>query len=94
MLQHTDWSSLAADAAGRRVELSTADYAPVIPHPGKIICVGLNYATHITEMGRELPEHPTLFAKFAEALTGPYDDVVVPHYAARHNSTGKLSWRS
>jgi acylpyruvate hydrolase len=82
LLQHTDWSSLAADAAGQRVELSSADFAPVIPRPGKIICVGLNYATHIAEMGRELPEHPTLFAKFAEALTGPYDDVIVPRYAA------------
>ena len=37
-------------------------------------CVGLNYRTHILEMGRELPEHPTLFAKFARALVGAHDD--------------------
>ncbi|WP_193043299.1 fumarylacetoacetate hydrolase family protein [Mycolicibacterium baixiangningiae] len=82
LLQRADWAALAADASGQQVELATADFAPVIPRPGKIICVGLNYGTHITEMGRELPEYPTLFAKFAEALTGPYDDVVVPRYAA------------
>jgi len=34
--------------------------------------------THIQEMGRELPPYPTLFAKFAEALIGPYDDLVLP----------------
>ncbi|WP_197379568.1 fumarylacetoacetate hydrolase family protein [Mycolicibacterium mengxianglii] len=82
LLQRADWAELATAAAGQRIELSTADFAPVVPRPGKIICVGLNYGTHITEMGRELPAYPTLFAKFAEALTGPYDDVVVPRYAA------------
>ena len=34
------------------------DYAPLIPRPAKIVCVGLNYRTHILEMGRELPDVP------------------------------------
>jgi len=51
--------------------------APVIPVPGKILCVGLNYRTHISEMGREIPEYPTLFAKFADALVGPRDDIAL-----------------
>lgn len=37
--------------------------------------MGLNYASHIQEMGRDLPSHPTLFAKYAETLTGPNDPV-------------------
>lgn len=53
-----------------------------MPHPGKIICVGLNYREHITEMGGDLPEFPTLFAKYPEAITGPYDSIEVPDYAA------------
>ena len=57
-------------------------WAPVVPDPGKIVCVGLNYRNHILEMGRELPEHPTLFAKYAEALVGPYDDIALPNVAA------------
>lgn len=89
LLSAGDWMSLAANASGAKVELDGADYAPVVPHPGKIICVGLNYATHIREMGRDLPEYPTLFAKFAEALTGPYDDVIVPAYAA-----AQLDWEA
>ena len=42
------------------------------------MCVGLNYRTHILEMGRELPEHPTLFAKFTDALVGATDDIFLP----------------
>jgi acylpyruvate hydrolase len=89
LLADEDWKSIAERATGRTVSLDGADYAPVVPKPGKIVCVGLNYATHIKEMGRELPEFPTLFAKFAEALTGPYDDVVVPKYAA-----AQLDWEA
>jgi acylpyruvate hydrolase len=53
-------------------------YAPVVPRPGKIICVGLNYRSHISEMGRELPEYPTLFAKYPEALLGAFDPLTLP----------------
>jgi len=49
-----------------------------VSRPGAIFCVGLNYRTHILEMGRELPTTPTLFSKLPPALTDPYADVVVP----------------
>jgi acylpyruvate hydrolase len=49
-----------------------------LPRPGKVICCGLNYAEHITEMGRALPTFPTLFAKHADTLTGPADDLTLP----------------
>ena len=44
---------------------------PVVPRPAKIFCVGLNYLDHVGETGREIPEYPVLFTKFAETLTGP-----------------------
>ncbi|MFW2238935.1 fumarylacetoacetate hydrolase family protein [Rhodococcus opacus] len=87
LLADPDWKTFAQNASGATVDLDGADYAPVVPNPGKIICVGLNYANHIQEMGRDLPEYPTLFSKFKEALTGPYDDVIVPSYAA-----AQLDW--
>ncbi len=59
-------------------DVATADYAPVVTHPGKIICQGLNYRSHILEMGHELPTYPTLFVKFREALVGAHDDIVLP----------------
>ena len=76
------WREIAAKADGARHPLEGADLAPVVPSPSKVLCVGLNYASHIKEMGRDLPEYPTLFAKFAETLTGPYDEVELP--AADH----------
>ncbi|MED4116230.1 fumarylacetoacetate hydrolase family protein [Priestia megaterium] len=48
--------------------------APV-PAPGKMICVGHNYREHILEMGRELPSNPVVFAKFANTVIGPQDDI-------------------
>jgi len=87
LLNDADWRAVAERAAGMAIDLAGADYAPVVPSPGKIICVGLNYAQHIKEMGRELPAYPTLFAKFREALVGANDVVVVPSYAA-----AQLDW--
>ncbi|OEU87201.1 2-hydroxyhepta-2,4-diene-1,7-dioate isomerase [Streptomyces abyssalis] len=68
-------SGAAAGTGAAAHPLDTADLAPVVPRPGKVICVGPNYRDHIIETGRELPGHPTLFAKYADALIGPRDSV-------------------
>ncbi|MEV5986520.1 fumarylacetoacetate hydrolase family protein [Streptomyces sp. NPDC052051] len=68
----------AATADGPRHPLAGADFAPVVPRPSKVVCVGLNYRNHIQEMGRDLPEHPTLFSKFADTLIGAHDDIRRP----------------
>jgi acylpyruvate hydrolase len=78
LLTDPDWRARAEAATGPAHDRGALDHAPVVPRPGKIICVGLNYAHHITEMGRELPAYPTLFAKYPEALVGAYDDIVLP----------------
>ena len=53
-------------------------YETLAPRPAKVVCVGLNYRSHILEMGRDLPHYPTLFAKFPEALIGAADDIEIP----------------
>ena len=73
-------------------DLATADLAPVVTFPGKIICQGLNYRSHILEMGHELPTHPTLFAKFREALIGALTTTSCCR-PRRIRSTGRRSWR-
>jgi acylpyruvate hydrolase len=78
LLAVADWRAVAEAADGPAHDPAGLDYAPVVPRPGKIVCVGINYASHIREMGRETPEFPTLFAKYAEALVGAYDDIVLP----------------
>jgi 2-keto-4-pentenoate hydratase/2-oxohepta-3-ene-1,7-dioic acid hydratase in catechol pathway len=47
-----------------------AKYAPVVPRPEKILCVGLNYRKHAEESGMAIPPVPILFSKFANALSG------------------------
>ncbi|QJY49752.1 fumarylacetoacetate hydrolase family protein [Pseudonocardia broussonetiae] len=78
LLERPDWAAHAAAAAGPSHEVAGLDYAPLVPSPEKIICVGLNYRDHVLEMGNQLPEYPTLFAKFAPSLVGAHDDVVLP----------------
>jgi acylpyruvate hydrolase len=72
------WQEFALGSRGRTIPLDQLDFAPLVPRPSKILCVGLNYSEHILEMGRELPEYPTLFAKFADALIGAYDPIEMP----------------
>lgn len=56
-------ASAPADYAFSDVQLE-----PVIPAPGKIICVGINYVAHAAEAGRKVGEHPVIFQRFAETL--------------------------
>lgn len=78
LLRRENWQAVAAAADGPVLPVEPSRLAPVVPHPGKIVCVGLNYRTHITEMGRDLPQFPTLFAKYPEALIGPNDTLTLP----------------
>ncbi|MFE5603170.1 fumarylacetoacetate hydrolase family protein [Streptomyces coelicoflavus] len=73
-----DWQGRAAAASGTAYPVGGADFAPVVPNPSKVVCVGHNYTNHIKEMGRELPSYPTLFPKFAETLLGAHDDIAKP----------------
>jgi acylpyruvate hydrolase len=78
LLRSENWEATAKAANGATHALDGADLAAVVPSPGKIICVGHNYRNHIKEMGREIPDHPTLFAKYQESLIGPNDDLALP----------------
>jgi acylpyruvate hydrolase len=78
LLERPDWPAHAAAAAGPVHDVDGLDYAPLVPAPEKILCIGQNYADHIAEMGHEPPAYPTIFAKFAPALVGAYDDIVLP----------------
>lgn len=87
LLNTPDWRARAEQASGAKhalANIAPTQWAPVVPEPRKIVCVGLNYANHIKEMGRELPQYPTLFAKYPEALIGPFDPIVLPAHAGDH----------
>jgi acylpyruvate hydrolase len=71
-----DPATLVAD--GCAVEVAKVRFLPPIVHPGKIVCLGLNYSDHAAEAGKDLPEAPELFAKFANSLIGHEDPIIIP----------------
>lgn len=77
-----DWRR-SAGQEGPKEPSEGLSLAPVVPHPSKVLCVGLNYLLHVREGGGEVPTQPTLFAKFPEALTGPHDEIVLPAASQR-----------
>lgn len=64
---------------------------PPIADPGKIICVGLNYRLHCEEQGKPIPETPVIFAKMANAITGPGDTVACPPTTTKMDYEGELA---
>jgi acylpyruvate hydrolase len=78
-----NWREHAALALARDPEaFKHDDLRQPILEPGAVIAVGLNYASHIREMGRELPRAPTLFSMLPRALTDPYARIELPVAAA------------
>ncbi len=70
---------LQAQAQKESVRMAESDLklAPVVPHPVKIICVGLNYRKHAAEGNMAVPEFPLLFSKFDNAIAAPGEDVPI-----------------
>jgi len=67
----------SAPGAARR-PLGGVELRAPIPRPGKILCLGLNYAAHAKEGGNEVPEHPTVFVRVTTSLVAPGAPVVRP----------------
>lgn len=64
---------------------------PVVPNPGKILCVGLNYATHVAETGREQKEFPAIFTRWADTLIADGEPLVRPRETTRFDYEGELA---
>jgi acylpyruvate hydrolase len=64
--------------AGAVRSLSEVRLAPPAPQPGKIVCIGKNYADHARELGGETPSLPELFVRFASTLVAPGEPILKP----------------
>lgn len=82
---------LADLAAGEILSLDTVELLPVIPNPGKILCVGLNYATHVKETGREQKAHPAIFTRWADTLVADGAPILRPAESERLDYEGELA---
>ena len=81
---------LAGDATVD-IPLAGLKLMPVIPDPGKIICVGLNYHDHVVETGRTVTENPTLFARYPSSQVGHLQPLVKPTVSDHFDYEGELA---
>lgn len=82
----------ALQSGGQRVDPAQVQAQAVIPAPGKVICVGLNYKTHVAETKRPDSEHPSLFLRFADSLAAHGDEVLRPAFSERFDWEGELAF--
>jgi acylpyruvate hydrolase len=75
LVSRADWRDQVrdalADVSPSRLPRQAVEVLSPILAPAKVVCCGLNYRDHIAETRREVPEHPTLFAKYADTITDP-----------------------
>ena len=82
----------AALAGGKRIKPGDTRALPVIPNPGKLICVGLNYKTHVAETKRGDSPYPSLFLRFNDSLAAQGDVVLRPSFSDRFDWEGELAF--
>jgi ureidoglycolate lyase len=87
------WDDVKADverlaAKGAPQPLAGVHLLAPIPKPGKILAIGLNYADHVKETGREAPKQQIWFAKLQSAVNGPYDPIQLP------KSSNMVDWEA
>jgi 2-keto-4-pentenoate hydratase/2-oxohepta-3-ene-1,7-dioic acid hydratase in catechol pathway len=81
----------AASEAKPDRKLADITFRPVIPHPGKILCAGINYRSHAAETGRELPMQPSMFVRFDDTLVGHGGEMIRPSVSDNFDFEGELA---
>jgi 2-keto-4-pentenoate hydratase/2-oxohepta-3-ene-1,7-dioic acid hydratase in catechol pathway len=71
--------------------LDEIEFRPVIPNPDKILCVGINYVDHQKETGREKPERPVIFTRFANTQVGHGEPMIRPGASEQLDFEGELA---
>ena len=76
--------------SGEPIDITAVEVLQPLSAPGKIICVGLNYRDHANESGMAVPEHPTLFVRFASSLVAHGAAIFRPPESDRLDFEGEL----
>ena len=84
---------IAAAAAKARPDHKLADitFLPVIPDPELIACAGINYRSHASETGRDIPKQPSMFIRRANTLVGHEGAMVRPNVSTHFDFEGELA---
>jgi 2-keto-4-pentenoate hydratase/2-oxohepta-3-ene-1,7-dioic acid hydratase in catechol pathway len=101
-LAHADLKAvLAADALGEvkaaadggtpAVSVDDAEFLPVLPNPDKVVCIGLNYKSHIEETGRSDSDYPVIFTRWADTQVGHNQPMISPNNSDRYDYEGEVA---
>lgn len=82
---------LASSPVSALLDPQAVTYLPAVPRPGKIICVGLNYADHSAESGFKQPDYPTLFGRFSTSLIGHGAPMIRPNLSDQLDFEGEIA---
>lgn len=82
-------AAIASNAS--RLPLAGLSFAPLVPEPGKTICLGLNYFDHAKEGGREKPDYPWFFYRGKSSLMGHGQPGVLPKVSSRFDYEAELA---
>ncbi|MEJ2119992.1 MAG: fumarylacetoacetate hydrolase family protein [Alphaproteobacteria bacterium] len=80
-----------ADGASPDATIDEITFLPVIPDPDKILCVGLNYKSHIEETGRSDSDYPTIFTRFTNTQVGHGQPMIRPKDSTAYDYEGELA---
>ncbi|MNZ43730.1 Ureidoglycolate lyase [compost metagenome] len=86
-----DLATYGAEAQGSLVEIGEQDYLPLMSKPGKIVCVGLNYADHTKESPYAQPDYPTLFPRFNSSLIAHNKPLIRPRISDTLDYEGEMA---
>ncbi|SHK48127.1 2-keto-4-pentenoate hydratase/2-oxohepta-3-ene-1,7-dioic acid hydratase (catechol pathway) [Shimia gijangensis] len=81
----------AAAQANPALDAATVTMLPPITQPDKIICIGLNYMSHIKETGRDKPKYPSIFIRFPDSVLGHEADLIRPKVSEKFDFEGELA---
>ncbi len=80
-------------ARGRSADhaLDAVTLLPTIPDAGKILCIGLNYRSHVEEGGRDIPKQPMVFVRFPDSQVGSGEPLVRPKVSEMFDFEGEMA---
>lgn len=81
-----------ANAGGESIDLTDVEFRPLIPRPGKIICIGRNYAAHAAEGGADTPTFPEVFFRGATSLVAHEGVIVRPTCSDKLDFEGEFAF--
>ena len=72
-------------------QLDEVEFLPPVADACKLLCIGINYVPHMKEMGRERPEYPVVFVRFADSIVGHGQPMIRPSDSVQFDYEGELA---